>query len=84
MNGSLAASLLFGNTKSTFGIPQVQTLEKTATLFPTFGKITLHFSKPWKKTASRNAVASKVWKKDLPLRRFVVKSRLHLELSKIL
>jgi hypothetical protein len=32
-----AASLLFGNTKSMFGIPQVQASEKQTNLFPGIG-----------------------------------------------
>jgi hypothetical protein len=33
-----AASLLSGNTESTFGIPQVQGLERVGIKFPTIGK----------------------------------------------
>ncbi len=39
-----AASLLFGNTKSTFGIPQAQGLEQ---IVPILGRKVIGFSRHW-------------------------------------
>ncbi len=50
----LKETFLFENTKNTFGIPQVQTLEKTQLDFPTSGTKP---SKVWKLSASAGAAA---------------------------